>query len=282
MAEGMASAASGGGSGSAAVDFNAIKARQQATWASGDYALVGSALVLMAEALCEAMDVRSGWRVLDVAAGSGNASLAAARRGCRVTSTDYVPALLERGRARAEAEGLRMQFQEADAENLPFEDGAFDAVMSTVGVMFAPNQERAAAEMVRVCRDGGRIGLANWTPEGFVGRIFGRIGRYVAPAAGLRPPSTWGTEARLRELFPGALGMTVVRKEFIFRSLSPEAWLEHFKAYYGPMNRTFAGLDEAGRAGLTGDLLELVASLNRAEDGTMVLPSEYLEVVIAK
>ena len=264
------------------VDFGAIKGRQQAAWASGDYAAVGSALVLMPEMLCEAMDVRSGWAVLDVAAGSGNGSLAAARRGCRVTSTDYVPSLLERGKARAEAEGLQIKFLEADAENLPFADGAFDAVMSTVGVMFAPNQERAAAEMFRVCKAGGKIGLGNWTPEGFVGRIFRCIGKYVPPVAGLKPPSVWGTEARLKELFPGAAAMAVVKKEFMFRSLSPEAWLDHFKTYYGPMYRTFAALDEAGRTGLTEDLLALVGSLNRAEDGTMVLPSEYLEVVISK
>ena len=264
------------------MDFAAIKVKQQATWASGDYAAVGSALVLMAELLVEAMDVRSGWKVLDVAAGSGNASLAAARRGCWVTSTDYVPELLERGRVRAAAEGVRMEFQEADAEKLPFADGAFDAAMSTVGVMFAPDQERAAAEMFRVCRAGGKMGLANWTPAGFVGAIFRCIGKYLPPAAGLRPPSVWGTEERLRELFPAAAGMEIVRKEFIFRAPSPEAWLEHFKTYYGPMNRTYAALDEAGQAELTADLMDLVAGLNRAEDGTMVLPSGYLEVVITK
>ena len=264
------------------IDFGAVKVKQRAAWASGDYAAVGSALVLMPEMLCEAMDVRSGWKVLDVAAGSGNGSLAAARRGCWVTSTDYVPSLLERGMARAEAEGLRIAFLEADAENLPFGGEAFDAVMSTVGVMFAPHQERAAAEMLRVCKVGGKIGLGNWTPEGFVGRIFGCIGKYVPPMAGLKPPSIWGTESRLKVLFPSVAGMEVVRKEFMFRSLSPEAWLEHFKVFYGPMLRTFAALDEAGRAGLTKDLLGLVSELNRAGDGTMVLPSEYLEVVITK
>lgn len=263
-------------------DFGAIKVKQQAAWATGDYAVVGSTLVLVPELLCEAMDLRSGWTVLDVAAGSGNASLAAARRGCRVTSTDYVPSLLERGKVRAEAEGFRIAFQEADAENLPFADGAFDAVMSTVGVMFAPNQAKAAAEMFRVCKAGGKIGLANWTPAGFVGQMFKCIGRYLAPAAGLRPPFVWGTEEGLKELFPHASAIDLEAKNFMFRSPSPEDWLDVFKTYYGPMNKTFAALDDAGRAGLTADLMGLVASLNRAEDGTMVVPSEYLEVVISK
>ena len=258
----------------------AIKVKQQAAWSTGDYAEVGVTLVLMPELLCEAMDLRSGWRVLDVAAGSGNASLAAARRGCAVTSTDYVPSLLERGRARAAADGLEIAFQVADAENLPFENEAFDAVLSTVGVMFAPNQEQAAAELVRVCRPQGKIGLANWTPAGFVGQVFRCIARYMPPGAGLRPPMQWGTESRLKELFPGVTRLETQTKAFVFRSVSPEGWLEHFKTFYGPMNKTYAALDEAGRTGLTADLMALVASLNLADDGTMVVPSEYLEVVI--
>ena len=265
-----------------APEFAAIKKRQQATWATGDYAAVGVALVLMAEQLCEALDVRSGWQVLDVAAGSGNSSLAAARRGCRVSSTDYVPALLERGRERAAAEGLRIEFEEADAEALPFADGSFDCAISTVGVMFAPNQERAASELARVVRPGGRIGLACWTPNGFVGKIFGCIGKQMPPIPGLRAPSQWGTEARLKELFPNAAKIEITPRHFIFRSLSPEQWLEHFKTYYGPMNRTYAALNEGQQAALTADLLALVASLNRSEDSTMVLPSEYLEVVITR
>ena len=263
-------------------DFAGIKVKQQATWASGDYAAVGVALPLMAELLCEAMDVRSGSRALDVAAGSGNASLAAARRGCRVLSTDYVPALLERGKMRAEADGLKIEFQVADAENLPFADGEFDAALSTVGVMFAPDQERTAAEMLRVVRAGGKIGLASWTPAGFVGQIFKCLGKYIPPAAGLRPPSRWGTEAGLRELFGSDVEIASTTRDFVFRSLSPERWLEHFKTYYGPMHKAFAFLDEAEQASLTADLLALVASLNRAGDGTMVLPSEYLEAVITK
>ena len=264
------------------VDFSAVKAKQQATWASGDYAVVGNTIVLMAELLCEAMDVRSKWRVLDVAAGSGNASLAAARRGCWVTSTDYVPSLLEHGKRRAEADGFRIEFREADAENLPFEDGSFDAILSTVGVMFAPDQERCATEMMRVCRKGGKIGMANWTPNGFVGQIFKRIGKYIPPPAGLKPPSMWGTEARLNELFPDVAKIETTIRNFVFRSASPEAWLEGFKTFYGPMHKTFLALDEAGKVGLTADLMALVASLNRAEDGTMVVPSEYLEIVITR
>jgi ubiquinone/menaquinone biosynthesis C-methylase UbiE len=265
-----------------AADLGAVKVKQQAAWASGDYAVVGNTIVLMAELLCEAVDVRSEWTVLDVAAGSGNASLAAARRGCFVTSTDYVPTLLESGKARAAADGFRIDFQVADAENLPFEDGSYDAVLSTVGVMFAPNQERCAAEMMRVCKAGGKIGLANWTPGSFVGQIFKCIGKYLPPPAGVKPPSLWGTQERLAEIFDGVAKIETEARFFNFRSGSPEKWLESFKTYYGPMYKTFAALDEAGQAGLRADLLALVASLNRAEDGTMVVPSEYLEVVITR
>lgn len=261
-------------------DFAAIKARQQATWASGDYAQVGVTIVLIAELLCEAMDLHSGWNVLDVAAGSGNASLAAARCGCRVTSTDYVPSLLESGRQRSAAEGLRIAFEVADAEALPFPDHAFDAALSTVGVMFTPNQEKSASELFRVVRPGGVIGLACWTPTGFVGQIFRVLSKYIPPAPGLRPPSQWGTEGRLHELFPTAANIRTTARNFQFRAPSPEAWLENFKTYYGPMLKAFASLDESARAGLRADLLALVATLNRATDGTMILPSEYLEIVI--
>ena len=264
------------------MDLEAVKVKQQAAWASGDYAVVGATIVLMAELLCEAMDLHSEWTVLDVAGGSGNASLAAARRGCWVTSTDYVPSLLEHGKARAAADGFRIAFQEADAENLPFGDGSFDALISTVGVMFAPNQERCASEMMRVCKVGGKIGLANWTPGSFVGQIFKCIGKYLPPPAGVKPPSLWGTKDRLAELFDGVAKIETEVRFFNFRSGSPEKWLEGFKTYYGPMNKTFAALDEAGQAGLTADLLALVGTLNRAEDGTMIVPSEYLEVVITR
>jgi ubiquinone/menaquinone biosynthesis C-methylase UbiE len=264
------------------LDFTAIKVRQQATWSTGDYAQIGSRLQIVPELLCDAMDIRSGWTVLDVAAGNGAASLAAARRFCNVTSTDYVPELLARGQARAEADGLAMKFQEADAENLPFADATFDAAISTFGVMFTPNQPRSAAEMFRVIKPGGKIGLASWTPSSFVGQIFKTIGKYVPPPAGLTPPSAWGTEERLHELFPQISHMKSKTCTVDMRYLSPTHWLEIFRTYYGPMNRTYAALDTTGQAALTEDLMELIDSLNRADDGTLILPSEYLEVVITK
>ena len=265
-----------------APDLEVLKARQQQAWSAGDYAVIGTGILLMAELLMEALDVRAGWNVLDVAAGNGNASLAAARRGCRVTSTDYVPALLDRGRARASAEGFRIDFQIADAEALPFDAGRFDAVFSTVGVMFAPNQPRAAAELFRVTRPGGLIGLANWTPEGFVGRIFTILGKYLPPPSGARPPSLWGTEAHLHELFPEAQKIEITPRTFQFRSFSSAHWLETFRTFYGPMNKAFAALDEARGAALAADLIALCDSLNRSGDATLILPSDYLEVVIRK
>ena len=265
-----------------APDYTAIKVKQQATWAAGDYAQIGSRIQIVGENLCEALDLHSGWRVLDDAAGNGNASLAAARRFCEVTSTDYVPALLERGKARAEADGLTVKFQEADAENLPFADGAFDVVMSTFGVMFTPHQERSAAEMFRVCKPGGKIGLANWTPLGFVGQIFRVIGKHLAPAPGLNPPSMWGTEARLRELFPTAASIHATPRMCSFRYLSPDHWLEIFRTFYGPTVKAFAALDTQGGEALSTDLKTLMAQLNRATDGTLIIDSEYLEVVITK
>ena len=263
-------------------DFSAIKTKQQAAWATGNYAVIGTSLQLVPELLCEAMDLRSGSVVLDVAAGNGNATLAAARRWARVTSTDYVPALLELGKARAAAEGWDITFAVADAEALPYADASFDAALSTFGVMFTPNQAQSAAEMFRVVRPGGKIGLANWTPPSFVGQIFKMLGKYIPPAAGLNPPSLWGTEARLHELFPRAASIDVTTKNAVMRYLSPHHWLEIFRTYYGPMNRAFAALDDSGKTALTADLHALMATMNTAQDGTLVLPSEYLEVVITK
>jgi len=262
----------------AAPDFAAIKTRQQATWASGDYAVVGTTLQIVGETLCEAMDLRSGQSVLDVAAGNGNATLAAARRGADVISTDYVPALLERGRARAHAEGLDARFETADAENLPYADDTFDAALSTFGVMFSPHQEQAAAELVRVCKPGARIGLANWTPDSFIGDMFRIVGRYVPPPAGLKSPLLWGTTDRLRELFPGHR-IEAATRHFMFRYRSPQHWLDTFRTYYGPTNRAFAAIDDAARHGLADELQALARKHNRAQ-GTMVVPSAYLEVVI--
>ena len=262
-------------------DFAAIKQKQQTTWAAGDYAVVGTTLQIVGERICEAVDVRAGERVLDVAAGNGNASLAAARQWCKVTATDYVGALLERAKERAAAERLSMEFQEADAEALPFADNSYDVVLSTFGVMFTPNQDRAAAELTRVCRKGGRIGLANWTPEGFIGQVFKTIGKHLAPPAGLKSPALWGTEARLAELFAGH-EVKATRQHFQFRYRSTDHWLEVFKTYYGPTNRAFAALDAPKAAELQADLVELLTRMNRSDDATLIVPSEYLEVVVTK
>jgi len=263
-------------------DLAALKTRQQGAWASGDYAVVGTTQQIVGESLCEALDLRSGQSVLDVAAGNGNATLAAARRWCDVTSTDYVPALLERGRARAEAEGLAMDFQIADAEALPFGDNRFDVVLSTFGVMFTPDQDAAAAEMLRVCRPGGKIGLANWTPDGFIGQLFKTIGRHMPPPAGVRPPALWGTEARLNEMFAAAGAIVATPKVFVFRYRSPAHWLDVFRTWYGPVHKAFAALPEAGQAALQDDILALIARFDRAGDATMVVPSDYLEVVVTR
>jgi ubiquinone/menaquinone biosynthesis C-methylase UbiE len=264
-------------------DLAAIKTRQQAAWSSGDYAVVGTTLQIVGEQLCEALDLRAGRKVLDVAAGNGMVSLAAARRWCDVVSTDYVPSLLERGRARASAEGLSIEFKEADAEALPFADGTFDTVVSTFGVMFTPNQDRAAAELLRVCKPGGRIGLANWTPDGFIGQIFKTLGKYIPPPAGAKSPLLWGTRARLTEMFgPAATSIKIESRHFNFRYRSAEHFLDVFKTYYGPMLKAFAALDEANQMGLKNDLHALIARMNKADDGTMVVPSEYLEVIITK
>jgi len=265
------------------IDLTAVKARQQGAWSAGDYGIVGTTLQIVGESLCEAMDVRAGSRVLDVAAGNGNASLAAARRFCDVVSTDYVPALLELGRKRAEGERLSLQFREADAERLPFADAEFDAVLSTFGVMFTPDQDRAAGEMLRVCRSGGKIGLANWTPDSFIGQLFRVLGKYIAPPAGVKSPSLWGTEARLRELFPArAASISAQSQQFVFRYRSPAHWLEVFRTYYGPVHKAFAALEPARQVALEGDMMELMGRLNRSGDRTLVVPSDYLEVVIAK
>jgi SAM-dependent methyltransferase len=266
-----------------AIDFSAIKNRQRDAWSTGNYAVIGTHLQIVGELLCEAIDLRAGSRVLDVAAGNGNATLAAARRWCDVTSTDYVPSLLEAGRKRAIAEGHAVVFEEADAEKLPFADGSFDVVVSTFGVQFTPNQVQAAKELARVCRAGGKIGLACWTPESFIGHVFKTLGKYLPPAAGLAPPSSWGTRARIEELFErSARRIQTTKRDLVFRYRSPMHWLEVFRTYYGPLNRTFAALDEGRQAALMRDLLALLEQGNRSGDATLVLPSEYLEIVVEK
>jgi SAM-dependent methyltransferase len=267
----------------AAPNLAAIKQKQQATWASGDFAVVGTTLQIVGESLAEAADVRAGERVLDVAAGNGNATLAAARRFAEVTSTDYVPALLDKGSQRARAEGLSVRFLEADVEDLPFADGSFDVVLSTFGAMFAPDHARTAAEMMRVLRPGGRLGMANWTAAGFIGRLFKVIGAHVPPPAGLKSPALWGNEAHLAELFAGqAARIRGEKRLFNFRYRSATHWLQIFRDYYGPTLKAFAALDAAGQAALERDIRALLAELNVAGSDSLVVPGEYLEVVVTK
>lgn len=260
-------------------DLVAVKSKQQATWSSGDYAAVGTTLQIVGETLAEAMDLRPDARVLDVAAGNGNATLAAARRSCEVVSTDYVPSLLRSGAARAEAEQLTVAFREADAEDLPFEASSFDHVMSTFGVMFTANQDAAADEMLRVCRSGGTIGLANWTPESFIGEVFRTIGRHVPPPAGVHSPLEWGTEARLNELFGAqATRIEITKRNFTFRIRSPKYWVEHWREVYGPVHKAFAAVGDRAPE-LAADLIA-VARDHSNDAQAMIVPAEYAEVII--
>ena len=266
-----------------AIDLAAAKARQHAAWSSGDYAVVGTTLQIVGESLCEALDVRAGQKVLDVAAGNGNVSLAAARRGCDVLATDYVGVLLDRAAERAAAERLPVATRVADAEDLPFEDASYDAVVSTFGVMFTPNQAQAASELLRVCRPGGKIGMANWTPGGFIGQLFRTIGSHLPPPPGVMSPARWGTSEFIREQFESqAAAIELQERHFAFRYRSAEHFLEVFRNFYGPTLKAFAALDEAGKEKLQADILALVGRFNRSGDGTMVVPSEYLEVVVVK
>lgn len=265
------------------VDFETIKARQQATWGSGDYSVIGTSLQIIGETLCEAVDVEARDHVLDVAAGNGNATLAAARRGATVTASDYVPTLLEALRARADADGLEIETRTADAEALPFADSSFDVVLSTLGVMFTPDQERAAAELLRVARPGGRIGLANWTPDSFIGQVFRVVGKYVPPPAGIRSPLEWGTEDRVADLLGGDVeSLVTTRRDFVFRYRSAEQWLDTFRSFYGPMVRAFAALDVAGQRSFADDLLQLARRMNTSTSGSLRIPSHYLEVVAVR
>ena len=268
-------------SGSRAIDFNAIKVRQQTTWTSGDYAIIGTTLQIVGETLAEAVDLRAGESVLDVAAGNGNASLAAARRHARVVSTDYVPQLLKKGAVRASAEGFDIEFRTADAEQLPFKDDTFDVVLSTFGAMFTPDHGRIAKEFLRVVRNGGRIGMTNWTPEGFIGQLFKVIGAYVLPPAGLQSPALWGSEPHIVELFgPQAEEITCLRRIFNFRYRSPAHWLEIFRRYYGPVLKAYAALDPSQQEKMTDDITGLLERLNVGGPNSLVIPGEYLEVVI--
>jgi ubiquinone/menaquinone biosynthesis C-methylase UbiE len=259
-----------------------VKGRQQAMWASGDFAVIGTTLQIVGELLCEAVDLQAGERVLDVAAGNGNATLAAARRFAAVTSTDYGPALLERGRRRSEAEGFDVAFKVADAEDLPYPDASFNVVLSTFGVMFAPDHHQAASEMMRVCRKGGRIGLASWTPSGFLGQLFRVVAAYVPPPPGVRSPLLWGTEAHIQHLFQGSARIVHTPRHFAFRYRSPEHWVEVFRTYYGPVHKAFAALDAEKRAALDADLVALLRQSDRGGASGLVVPAEYLETVITR
>jgi ubiquinone/menaquinone biosynthesis C-methylase UbiE len=264
-------------------DLRSIKVRQQATWASGDYHMIGTQITIVSELLIEALDLHSTERVLDVATGSGNAAMAAARRGCTVVGLDYVPALLIRARRRTEADGLEAEFVAGDAEDLPFADDSFDVVSSVFGAMFAPDQEQTARELARVCRPGGRIGLVAHTPEGFIGQLFKTIARHVPPPAGLRSPILWGTEDRLAELFRDSIAeIRSVKRTYVFRYRSPQDFLQYWRRFYGPTLKAFEAVGEDGSKALQADLLYLIAKYNRATDGTMVVPTEYLETVIVK
>ena len=264
-------------------DLRTVKERQQKTWTSGDYARIGNPLVIMGELLCEAVDVRSGQKVLDVATGSGNTALSAARRFCETTGIDYVPALIEQARERARAEGLDVAFEVGDAEDLPYHDASFDVVLSTVGVMFTPDQEKAALELLRVCKPGGKIGLANWVPDGFVGNMFRTVGKHFPPPPGVKPPPLWGTEDRLRELLgDGISSMETRRRTYVFRYLSADHFIERFRSYYGPMHKAFDSLDPEGREALRRDLKGLIGDWNVSGDETTVLASDYLEVVAVR
>ncbi len=263
--------------------LGAVKIKQQGAWASGDYAVIGTTLQIVGEQLCETMNLRPGSKVLDVAAGNGNATLAAARRFCDVTSTDYVESLLERGRQRAEAEGHAVAFEVTDAEALRFDDESFDAVISTFGVMFTPDQDQAAAELLRVCRPEGTIALANWTPDSMIGQVFKTLGGYIPLAPGVKSPALWGTEARIRKLFGDyATSIAVVPRTFTFRYRSPDHFMDVFRTYYGPIHKAFGALDTAGQTALDAELRALLDRFNTAADGTLVAPGDYAEIIIRK
>jgi ubiquinone/menaquinone biosynthesis C-methylase UbiE len=268
---------------SQASDSAAIKARQQAVWAAGDYQEIGARVLLASELLCEAVGIQAGQRVLDVASGTGNAALAAARRFAFVTSTDYVPELLERGRLRAHAEGLPMTFEVADAESLAFPDDSFDVVLSAFGAMFAPNQEQVASELLRVCKPGGKIGMTNWTPDGFVGEQHRSLASHLPPPPELKSPMLWGSEKHLRELFGGGIsGMRIQRREAEFRYHSIQQYIGFMRSYFGPFQSVFEALDAVGQESLAAELMEQAARYNRSGNETVLAPGEYLEVVAVK
>ena len=268
---------------SQAPNLRAIKDRQQKTWTSGNYERIGNTLVIMGELLCEAVNVHAGDKVLDVATGSGNTAISAARRFCDVTGIDYVPELSEHARKRAEVEGLEITFDVGDAEDLPYPDASFDVMLSTLGVMFTPDQETAAKELLRICRPGGKIGLANWTPDGFIGNMLRTLGKHVPPPPGIKPPPLWGTEERLRELLgEGVASLEVRQRSYMLRYPSAGYFVEYFRSYYGPTLKAFESLDRDGQEALAKDLEELLEHWNISGDATLIMPSNYLEVVAVR
>jgi ubiquinone/menaquinone biosynthesis C-methylase UbiE len=266
-----------------APNLSAIKDRQQKTWTSGDYTRIGNTVVIIGELLCEAVNLHAGDRVLDVATGGGNTAISAARRFCDVTGIDYVPELIEYARKRAEVEGVEITFEVGDAEDLPYPDASFDVVLSTLGVMFAPDQAKAAEELLRVCRPGGKIGLANWTPDGYIGNMFRTQGKHVPPPPGIKPPPLWGTEERLRELLGERVTpLEVTQRSYTWRYRSARRFVEHFRSYYGPTLKAFEALDADGQEALAKDLEELLEDWNISGDATLIVPSAYLEVVAVR
>jgi ubiquinone/menaquinone biosynthesis C-methylase UbiE len=266
-----------------APDLAAVKTRQQAAWSSGDFHVVAARITLVAEHLADTADLHAGWRVLDVATGSGNAAISAARHGARAVGVDYVPSLLERGRARAAAEGLDVELLEGDAEALPFEDASFDAVTSVFGCMFAPDHAKAASELVRVVRPGGTIALASWTPEGFIGELFRTTAAHVPPPAGVRSPMLWGTEGHLRDLFGDEIAsLEVAERTFTFRAESPEAFVDMFRTWYGPTLKAFESLDGPGQQALELDLVQLARRWDRLGTDAIAIPATYTEAVAVR
>lgn len=266
-----------------ALDLEAVKERQQTMWASGDFHAVAALIQPVAEDLCEAVDLRADWRVLDVATGSGNAALAAARRGCDVVGIDYVPALLARGRRRAEAEGLDIDLVEGDAESIPFPDASFDAVLSVYGAMFAPDHEKTFAELARVCRPGGRIGLATWTPDGFIGEMLKVVSTHVPPAPGVASPLLWGTKAYVGSMFGDTIdGLGCRERTFTFRFRSAVGFVEYFRDYYGPTLKAFEAVGDGGADELFSDLVALVRKHAGTSEGPVAIPATWLETVATR
>jgi SAM-dependent methyltransferase len=266
------------------VDLEAVRQAQQKTWSEGDFAMVAGIVMMVSEELVEALDILPDERVLDVACGSGNAALAAARRSWGgVVGVDFVPALLERGRERAAAERLDVDFVEGDAAELPLGDAEFDVVTSVFGAMFSAAQEQAAAELLRVCKPGGRIGMANWVPDGGVGKMFMTIAKHAPPPPGAPSPLRWGTEEGIRELFgDGVTDLRIERKQSRQAFRSADHFLDFFRTYFGPTKVAYERVGPEGEEALTADLLAYLEESNTAGDRAIVLKPEYLQAIATR